>query len=178
MQPVLRAMALKRSYPFFQCLLQEYICIFILECCLASVLFISSQQCHRPFQILFLGAEEILLLEFVSQFYLLKWGKLMDFREGRGAGLVYMLDFLSPKKMNVEAQDQSGGLGRSPLFSVPFRTCSCDVLFLFPHVIMPVNNGESVLLSRKGQQPKSVDSPPIYLHPPKFFWEVLTMNSV
>lgn len=177
MQRVLRATALKRSYHFFQCLLQKYICIFILECCLASVLFISSQQSHRPVQILFLGAEEILLLEFVSQFYLLKWGKLKDFRERRGAGLVY-IDFLSPKKMNVEAQDQSDGLGRSPIFSVPFRTCSCDVFFLFPHVIMPLNNGKSVLLSRKGQQPKSVDSPPTYLHPPKFFWEVLTMNSV
>lgn len=136
------------------------LCIFILECCLASVLFISSQQCHRRVQILFLGAEEILLLEFISQFYLLKWGKLMDFRERRGAGLVYMLDFLSPKKMNVEAQDQSDGPGRSPISSVPFRTCSCDVLFLFPHVIMPPNNDKSVLLSRKRQQPKSVDSPP------------------
>lgn len=57
-------------------------CIFISECCLASVLFISSQQCHRPVQIELLGSEEeTLLLEFISQFYLLKWGKLMVFRE-------------------------------------------------------------------------------------------------
>lgn len=64
-------------------------CVFISECCLASVLFVNSQQCHGPVQFLFLESEEeFLLLEFISQFYLLKWGKLMDFRERRGAGLV------------------------------------------------------------------------------------------
>lgn len=91
------------------------------------------QQCHRPVQILFLWSEgEILLLKFVSQFFLLKWDKFKDFRERKCAGLVKT--FLSPERMNVEAQDPSGGLGWTYCFSVPFRTCSCDMLFLFLHV--------------------------------------------
>ena len=65
--------------------------------------------------------QEILLLEFVSQFYLLKWGKLMDFREKKGAELVYVLDFLSPKGMNLEAQDQSEWTGKSSLYFCPFQ---------------------------------------------------------
>lgn len=65
-------MALKRSYRFSECLLQEYTGIFILACWLASVLPVSSQQCRGPVEILFLGSEEVFLLEFLSQFYLLE----------------------------------------------------------------------------------------------------------
>lgn len=83
---------------------------------------------------------------------------------------MYVSDLLSPKRMNVEAQDQSDGLGRTPFYSVPFRTCSCDVLFLFLHVIVLSNNSKSVLLSRKGQQPKSIDSLPTHLHSPNVFF--------
>lgn len=65
-------MALKRSYRFSECLLQEYTGIFILKCCLVSVLPVSSEQCHGPVEILFLGSEEVFLLKFLSQFYLLE----------------------------------------------------------------------------------------------------------
>jgi len=72
----------------------------------------------------------------------------MDFREGRDAGLVYVLDFVTQESD---------------------RTGSCDVLFLFRHVITLSNNGKSVLLSRKGQQPESIDSP-LATYIPHTFW--------
>lgn len=120
-------MALTRSYHFSYCLLRECMCIFISECCLDSVLFINSQQCHGPVQILFLESEEeFLLLEVIIQFYLLKCGKLRDFRERRGAGLV---------RLFVTWENECWGLGsvvnwEECPFSF-FKTTSCDGLFLF-----------------------------------------------
>lgn len=79
-------------------MLQEYTGIFVLGCCLVSVLPISSEQCHGPVEILFLGSEEVFLLEFLT---FICWSKLMDFRDRRGAGLVHMLDmfFTQVKRM-------------------------------------------------------------------------------
>lgn len=169
-------MALKRSYRFSECLLQEYTGIFILECCLVSVLPISTEQSHGPVEILFLGSEEVFVLEFLS---FICWSKFMDFRDRRGAGLVYVRYVFHPStwmlRLRIRVLDWEQPFF---LFKVAFRTCSCDVLFIFLCPMTPSNNDKPILLSKKEQQQKSIDSCPIYLHPLNFFWEVLTLNSL
>lgn len=110
------------------CLLQEYTGIFVLECCLVSVLPISSEQCHGPVEILFLGSEEVFLLEFLTYLLELTHGLQGQKSCWTGAHVRYVFH---PSEKNVKTQNQSVGLITTFSFNVAFRTRSCDVLFIF-----------------------------------------------
>lgn len=123
----------------------------------------SYEQCQGPIEILFLRFEEVLLLEFLS---FICWTKLMDFRDRRGAGLVYMLDMVFTQVKRMLRLRISVGLRTTFSFNVAFRTRSCHVLFIFLCAVKSSNNDKPVLHSRKEQQPKSC---PTHLHPLNVF---------
>lgn len=121
------------------CLLQAHTGIFILECSLVSVLPISSEQCHGPVEILFLGSEEIFLLEFLSQFSLLEstHGPQGQKRCWTGVHVRYVFH---PKWKNIKTQYQSVELRTTFSFNVAFRAhlvmCSSFFCALWHHPIM------------------------------------------